>query len=57
MPVLVVQGTSDPFGMPPDGPGRTVVQLRGDHGLKGDLPGLRAAVGDWLPLVVPAARR
>jgi len=48
VPVLVVQGESDPFGMPPEGPGREVVRLRGDHGLKSDRPGLRAAVADWL---------
>ena len=48
VPVLVVQGESDPFGMPLPGPARTVVALRGDHGLKSDAPGLRAAVGAWL---------
>ena len=48
-PVLVVQGERDPFGMPPDGPNRTVVRVAGDHGLKSDLPGLAAAVRDWLP--------
>ncbi|UFU07732.1 alpha/beta hydrolase family protein [Ruania halotolerans] len=53
---LVVQGERDPFGMPPDAPGRTVVQLRGDHSLKGDMPGLRAAVGDWLNLRREAIR-
>ena len=47
-PVLIVQGERDPFGMPPDGPRREVVRLRGDHGLKSDRPGLRAAVGAWL---------
>jgi predicted alpha/beta-hydrolase family hydrolase len=48
VPVLVVQGRGDAFGMPPPGRGREVVQLRGDHRLVGDLPGLSAAVGDWL---------
>ena len=48
VPVLIVQGESDPFGMPPEAPGREVVRLRGDHGLKSDRPGLRAAVADWL---------
>jgi predicted alpha/beta-hydrolase family hydrolase len=48
VPVLVVQGVGDPFGVPPDAPGRTVVQLRGNHSLTSDLPGLRAAVGAWL---------
>jgi uncharacterized protein len=48
VPVLIVQGESDPFGMPPEAPGRAVVRLRGDHGLKSDRPGLRAAVAGWL---------
>jgi len=48
VPVLVVQGESDPFGMPPEAPGREVVQLKGNHGLKSDRPGLRAAVAGWL---------
>jgi uncharacterized protein len=49
VPVLVVQGESDPFGMPPPRPpNRTVVQLRGNHSLKSDLPGLRAAIAGWL---------
>ena len=48
VPVLVVQGDRDPFGMPPDAPGREVVVLSGDHGLKRDLPKLAAAVRDWL---------
>ena len=48
VPVLIVQGSSDPFGMPPEAPGREVVRLRGNHGLKSDRPGLRAAVAAWL---------
>ena len=52
VPVLVVQGERDPFGMPPDGPNRTVVKVNGDHGLKGDLDAVAAAVRDWLPAVV-----
>jgi predicted alpha/beta-hydrolase family hydrolase len=48
MPVLVVQGVSDPFGMPPPAPARTIVELRGNHSLRSDLPGLAAAVTDWL---------
>ena len=48
VPVLIVQGESDPFGMPPEAPSREVVRLRGNHGLKSDRPGLRAAVGGWL---------
>jgi predicted alpha/beta-hydrolase family hydrolase len=48
VPVLVVQGVSDPFGMPPPAPGRTVVEQPGNHSLRSDLPGLGAAVTDWL---------
>jgi predicted alpha/beta-hydrolase family hydrolase len=56
VPVLVVQGERDPFGRPEPAPGRQVVLLRGDHGLKSDLPGLRAAVASWLAEVVSPAR-
>ena len=48
VPVLVVQGQNDPFGRPEPAPGRDVVLLRGDHSLKSDAPGLRAAVTSWL---------
>jgi predicted alpha/beta-hydrolase family hydrolase len=48
VPVLVVQGERDPFGMPPDGPNRTVVRVAGDHGLKADLDAVATAVRDWL---------
>jgi predicted alpha/beta-hydrolase family hydrolase len=53
VPVLVIQGEGDRFGMPaPRPPERTVVRLRGDHRLASDLPGLRAAVGRWLGALV-----
>jgi uncharacterized protein len=55
VPVLVVQGDSDPFGMPPPAAGREVVTLPGNHSLKGDLDALAAAVRDWLPSVVRQA--
>jgi uncharacterized protein len=55
VPVLVVQGERDPFGLPQEAPGRQVVLLRGDHSLKSDMPGLRAAVGAWLPKVFAEA--
>jgi uncharacterized protein len=53
LPVLVVQGERDPFGMPPPGPSRTVVKVPGDHGLKADLPAVAAAVRTWLAEVIP----
>jgi predicted alpha/beta-hydrolase family hydrolase len=48
VPVLIVQGVSDPFGMPPAGPNRTVVQVAGNHSLSSDAAGLATAVGEWL---------
>ncbi len=50
VPVLIVQGESDPFGMPPEAPGRTVVRLKGNHSLRSDVQGLRAAVRQFLGL-------
>jgi uncharacterized protein len=47
LPVLVVQGDSDPFGLPPDGPRRTVVAVPGSHALRSGGP-VKAAVGEWL---------
>jgi uncharacterized protein len=55
VPTLVVQGARDPFGIPPAGPSRTVVQVPGDHSLRTDLPAVAAAVREWLPGVVAQA--
>jgi uncharacterized protein len=52
LPTLVVQGESDPFGMPPPAPNREVVRVAGDHGLKKDLDAVAAAVEAWLRRVV-----
>ncbi len=52
VPVLVVQGASDPFGMPAPGPLRTVVTVAGNHSLRGDLGTIRTAVSEWLSQVV-----
>ncbi len=49
VPVLVVQGATDPFGMPVSTADRRVVSVAGDHGLKKDLAAVRAAVAGWLP--------
>jgi uncharacterized protein len=51
VPTLVVQGTSDPFGMPRGGANREIVEVPGNHSLKADLDGVAAAVRDWLPRV------
>jgi predicted alpha/beta-hydrolase family hydrolase len=47
LPVLVVQGERDPFGMPPAGGSREVVRVPGNHGLK-STGAVEAAVGAWL---------
>lgn len=52
VPVLVVQGAGDRFGVPGPAPGREVLVLRGDHGLKAEHDRLREAVGAWLPRVL-----
>lgn len=48
VPVLVVQGARDPFGVPPSAPGRTVRVVTGDHALRADLDAVRDAVRTWL---------
>jgi predicted alpha/beta-hydrolase family hydrolase len=48
VPVLVVQGDRDPYGCPPEAPGRDVVVLPGDHGLRSSLPAVTATVARWL---------
>ncbi len=48
VPVLVVQGASDPFGMPAGGRGREIVEVRGNHSLNADLAAVRAAIEAWL---------
>jgi predicted alpha/beta-hydrolase family hydrolase len=53
VPVLVIQGERDPFGMPPSAPARTVVTVPGTHSLRTVAP-IRSAVADWLATVVPA---
>jgi uncharacterized protein len=51
VPTLVVQGERDRFGMPPEGPNRTVARVPGDHGLKADVEAVAAAVRAWLALL------
>jgi uncharacterized protein len=47
VPTLVVQGESDPFGTPPNGPNRTVTRIPGTHSLKSS-DAVAAAVSEWL---------
>jgi predicted alpha/beta-hydrolase family hydrolase len=48
VPMLVVQGSRDPFGIPPAGPHRDVVEVAGDHSLRSDLPAVATAIDGWL---------
>ena len=50
--MLVVQGESDPFGMPQATKTVEVVTVPGNHSLKKDLGAVRTAVADWLPTVL-----
>ena len=52
VPTLVVQGERDQFGIPAAGPGRNVVLVPGNHGLKSDLAAVGAAVEEWLPRIL-----
>jgi predicted alpha/beta-hydrolase family hydrolase len=60
VPMLIVQGERDRFGIPPAAAGRAVVEVPGDHSLRKDPEAVAAAVRDWLPGVIaeaaPAAR-
>jgi uncharacterized protein len=55
VPTLVVQGARDPFGRPPDGPGRTVVVVPGTHSPSADLGAVAGAVREWLDGVLSRA--
>ena len=48
VPMLVLQGSTDPFGLPPPATHRRVVQVKGDHSLRADPDAIRQAVGSWL---------
>jgi predicted alpha/beta-hydrolase family hydrolase len=47
VPMLIVQGERDPFGMPQPSPTREIAQVPGDHSLRGATP-VRDAVAEWL---------
>ena len=55
VPMLVVQGERDRFGIPPATATRTVVRVAGDHALKTDPGAVGEAVRAWLPSVVGEA--
>jgi uncharacterized protein len=52
VPTLVIQGESDPFGMPPAAALRKVVRVAGNHGLTTDITGVEAAAQEWLARLV-----
>lgn len=52
VPMLVVQGESDPFGRPEADHHREVVLISGDHSLKADAESLTRATGEWLGRVL-----
>jgi predicted alpha/beta-hydrolase family hydrolase len=54
VPVLVVQGENDRFGMPEPARDRTVVRVRGDHRLASDGAAVRTSVGEWVGAVAAA---
>jgi uncharacterized protein len=49
LPVLVVQGTHDPFGMPKARRGRRVVKVDDNHSLRNSLDEVAGALRAWLP--------
>ena len=54
VPLLVVQGEKDRFGMPPAGESRTVVEVAGDHSLRKDPGAVADAARDWLAVLTRA---
>lgn len=48
VPILVVQGERDRFGIPPEGPRRAVAVVQADHALRSDLSAVGDAVRAWL---------
>ena len=52
VPVLVVQGDRDPFGMPPKRRGRRLLVVEGDHSLRKGVTAYAEAVAEWLTGIV-----
>lgn len=48
VPTLVIQGRSDPFGLPPEATHRQVLVVDGDHGLKKEHDRIAAAAVEWI---------
>jgi hypothetical protein len=52
VPVLVIQGRTDPFGMPPAARRRKVVVVEGTHALRGSTEAVGDAAQAWLERLV-----
>jgi uncharacterized protein len=55
LPMLVVQGENDRFGIPPASKSRTVVTVPGDHSLR-NAEAVAEAVQGWLPGIVKTSQ-
>ena len=56
VPLLVVQGVRDRFGIPPASASRRVAEVAGDHSLRADPEAVAGVVRDWLAGVVATQR-
>ncbi len=56
VPVLIIQGTGDRFGIPPGSESRSVVAVRGDHSLRKDTVAVADAASVWLTVLLLAGR-
>jgi predicted alpha/beta-hydrolase family hydrolase len=52
VPVLIIQGTSDRFGMPPASETRSVVPVPGDHSLRKNTAAVAEAASVWLTVLL-----
>jgi uncharacterized protein len=52
VPTLIVQGERDPFGLPPEGPNRTVVTVPGTHSLRSSAT-VESVVSEWIGRLAP----
>jgi predicted alpha/beta-hydrolase family hydrolase len=52
VPVLIVQGARDPFGLPPAAALRQVVVVPGDHSLRANAREVADALTAWLPEIL-----
>jgi predicted alpha/beta-hydrolase family hydrolase len=56
VPMLVVQGERDPFGIPPAAARRKVIRVPGDHSLRTDVQAVAEVVRTWLSGIVRRQR-